>query len=174
MAVRLVILDCDLTLWDHHNVSELRLPFSRVDADTVEDAAGVRVRLQSGAQDLLRGLSERGVLISIASWNRPEPVFAILDLLDLTGFFVRPKVEFHPYKERAVATLLEELAGEGIILRPEEVLYVDDRALHLRRVRAAVGPVQTLRPGTDIKDLREVLKLILDRESKTDPTPDRR
>lgn len=160
MAVKLVILDCDLTLWDHHNASELRLPFARVDATTVQDADGVPVRLLPGARELLEALRAQGILISVASWNKPEPVFAILDLLGLTGFLTHPKVEFHPYKERAVAALLQDLAAEGVIVRPEEVLYIDDRPLHLRRVRAAVGPVRTLQPGVDIRDLRDVLNLL--------------
>ncbi len=159
-GVRLVIFDCDRTLWDHHNVSELHLPLVRVDADTVVDAGGVRVRLHPGARTLLSALREQGILISIASWNQPEPVFAIFDQLDLTGFFVRPKVEPHPYKERTIAALLAELAAEGIALRPEEVLLVDDRPLHFRRVRAAVGPLHTLQPGADFDDLREILSHI--------------
>ncbi len=163
MAVKLVILDCDLTLWNHNNVSELRLPFSRLDADTVQDANGVQVRLLPGGRELLAGLQARGILVSIASWNLREPVFAILDLLGLTAYFTRPKVEPHPYKERTIAGLLEEFAAEGIVFRPDEVLYVDDRALHLRRVRETVGAIRTLRPGRDIKDLREVM-LYLDQE----------
>lgn len=159
-GVRLVILDCDRTLWDHHNVSELQLPFVRVDADTVVDARGVPVRLRPGVRALLSALREQGILISIASWNQPEPVFAIFDQLDLTGFFVRPKVEPHPYKERTISALLAELAAEGIALRPEEVVFVDDRSRHLRRVRAAVGPLHTLQPGVDFADLPELLQRI--------------
>jgi len=157
MAVRLVIFDCDRTLWDHPNVSELALPFRRVDAETVEDARGARVRLAPGAREVLDGLRRRGVVISVASWNHPEPVAAVFELLGLTGYFTRPKVEFHPYKEKTIAALLEELAGDGLVLRPEEVLVVDDRLVHLRRVRRFIGPVRTLQPGVDIADLRQVL-----------------
>ncbi len=157
MSVRLVILDCDRTLWDHHNVTELHPPFARLDAATVTDANGVAVRLLPGATALLEALRGRGILISIVSWNEPAPVFAILDLLGLRDYFVRPKVEFHPYKERMVVELLAELSADGVPLRADEILYVDDRALHLRRVRRAVGPVQVLRAGVDIRNLREVL-----------------
>ncbi len=160
MAVRLVILDCDRTLWDHANVSELVLPLSCVDVDTVQDSTGVRVRLRPGARELLRELQARSILVSIASWNQPDPVMAILDLLGLRVYFTRPKVEPHPYKERTIATLLAEIASEGIVLRPDEVLYVDDRALHLRRVRDALGAIHVLRPGADLSDLREVVAYI--------------
>lgn len=160
MAIRLVIFDCDLTLWNHPNVSELQLPFTKLDDETVADAKGVEVRLFPGARDVLSTLRERGILISVASWNRPEPVFAIFHLLGLTEFFVRPKVEFHPYKEKTIAALLQELAADGIVLQPEEVLYVDDRPAHLRRVQAALGPVRTIHMGTDITDLRIILNYL--------------
>ena len=157
MPARLVIFDCDLTLWDHHNVSELSLPFVRVDDQTVQDAQGVRVRLRPGARELLEGLRHRGVLASVASWNHPEPVFAIFDLLDLTSFFVRPKVEAHPHKDRTIAATLHELARDGMALRPDEVVFVDDKPMHLTQVRQALGPIQTLQVGVDVTDLRDVL-----------------
>ncbi|HXF81815.1 MAG TPA: magnesium-dependent phosphatase-1 [bacterium] len=157
MAVKLVIFDCDRTLWDHPNVSELQRPFRRIDATTVADAAGVRVRLRPHAREVLDALRARGILISVASWNRPEPVLEIFEQLDLMPYFTRPKVEFHPYKEKTIRALLDELAADGVRLAPEEVLFVDDRAVHLERVRRFVGPVRTLQPGVTLHDLREVL-----------------
>ncbi len=157
MTARLIILDCDRTLWDHHNVSELTLPFSRVDEQTVQDAGGVQVRLRSGARELLAGLRTRGVLVSIASMNHPEPVLAIFDLLDLTRFFIRPKVEAHPHKDRTIGATLRELAAEGVVLQPHEVVFVDDKPMHLAQVREALGPIRTLLAGVDITDLRDVL-----------------
>jgi magnesium-dependent phosphatase-1 len=170
MTVKLVILDLDRTLWDHHNVTELRAPFTRIDAQTATDATGVHVRLQPGARALLDTLRERRILISIASWNEPAPTFAILEALGLRDYFVHPKVEFHPYKERMVSDLVRELSDKGVRLRPEEILYVDDRALHLRRVRLTVGPVQTLRAGVDIRDLRDVIGY-LDRDPASTHSP---
>lgn len=158
MAIRLVIFDCDRTLWEHRDVAETKPPYRRVDEDTIEDARGDRVRLFPGARDVLDALRERGLLISIASWNLPQIVSRILDALGLTAYFTRPKVEFHRNKDRMIASLLRELAQDGIVLRPEEVLFVDDRLAMLETVRAAVGPIRTLQAGVDITDLREVLE----------------
>ncbi|MDQ7820907.1 MAG: magnesium-dependent phosphatase-1 [Armatimonadota bacterium] len=157
MPVRLVIFDCDRTLWDHPNVTALRLPVRRVDDLTVEDADGVRVRLRPGAREVLEGLRARGILVSVASWNRPEPVQAIFEALELSHYFTRPKVEHHPYKEQTIGRLLDELAADGLALRPEEVLFVDDRMMHLDRVRRALGPVRTALAGVEVTDLRDVL-----------------
>ena len=160
VAVRLVIFDCDRTLWDHHNVSELGLPFRRTDEDTVEDTRQIRVRLFPGARDVLEELRRRETLVSVVSWNHPESVFAIFNELGLTAYFIHPKVEFHPYKEKMIAALLDDLAAEGVRLRPEEVLFVDDSRVHLQRARRLVGQVRTLRSGGDITDLREVLRFL--------------
>lgn len=160
MAVKLVILDCDRTLWDHEDVSSLRLPFSRVDHETVQDADGFRVRLNPGARALLDDLRARRVLISVASWNRPEPPLAIFGLLGLTDYFVHPKVEFHPDKDRMVAQLLADLAGDRTPVQPEEILYVDDNPVMLAKVRGAFPAIRALRAGVDVKDLREVLAYV--------------
>ncbi len=160
MTIHLVVLDCDSTLWEHEDVSTLRPPFTRVDDRTARDARGEVVRLSLGARELLEELKRRGVLISICSWNRPEPVFGILDQLGLTGYFVHPKVEFHPNKDVMITTLLDELAREGKPLRPEEVMFVDDNPRMLEKVRQSVGPVHTVRAGSDVRDLREVLNLL--------------
>jgi len=157
MAIQLVIFDCDRTLWEHHDVAETRPPFRRVDQDTVEDARGDRVRLFPGAREVLEALRGRGIMISIASWNLPEIVFQIFEALGLTDYFTHPKVEFHPRKDRMIASLLRELAADGTVLRPEEVLFVDDRLVMLETVRQALGPIRTLQAGVDISDLREVL-----------------
>lgn len=158
MAIRLVIFDCDRTLWHHEDVSSLELPFCKVNEETAADARGIPVRLFSGVREVLEALRRRGVVCSIASWNRPEPVLSILDLLDLRDFFTHPKVEFHPHKDRMVTALLAELRDEGMALRPEEILFVDDRARNLDTVRAAIGPIETLQPGVDFTNFREVLR----------------
>ncbi len=157
MAIRLVIFDCDLTLWDHRNVSGLRLPFRKVDAETVADADGVQVRLFPGVREVLAAIHDHGLIMSVASWNQPEHVFSIFDLLGLSSYFTRPKVEPHPYKERTIAALFQELRADGFPLRPEEVLYVDDRTLHFERVREAVGPVHILQAGVDFTHFTDVL-----------------
>ena len=160
MAIRLVILDCDRTLWEHEDVLMLQAPFTRVDGQTVQDARGEQVRLAAGARELLDALRQRGILISLCSWNRADLVFAILDLLGLTPYFVHPKVEFHPHKDRMIAALLAELAQEGTVLQPEEVLFVDDNPMMLEKVRQGVGAVHTLRAQLDVLDLDVVLKVV--------------
>jgi magnesium-dependent phosphatase-1 len=159
-GVRLVILDLDLTLWDHRNVSGLALPFRRVSADAVEDQHGVRVTLFPGVHSLLNGLRERNLIVACASWNDPEPVDEIFDLLALGEFFDHRKVEPHPHKERLVAALLQSLRAAGQDLAPSEILYVDDRRIHLDGIYAAVGQIRFLQFGVDIRRPDEVLAFL--------------
>src|SRR3989442_3103605 len=160
MAIRLVILDCDRTLWEHEDVLMLQAPFTRVDGQTVQDARGEQVRLAAGARQLLDALRQRGILISLCSWNRADLVFAILDLLGLTPYFVHPKVEFHPHKDRMIAALLAELAQEGTVLQPEEVLFVDDNPMMLGKGRQGVGTVRYLPAELDVLDFASVVEAV--------------
>jgi HAD superfamily phosphatase (TIGR01681 family) len=178
MAIKLVVLDCDGTLWDHLDVSGLALPFRQVAPDSVEDAQGVRVTLFSGTRALLEGLRQRGIVISAASWNHPEPVFQIFHLLDIGRYFTHPQVEFHPDKALMISRLLQTLAAEGLALalsdeapsRPpfrgvrrdgaSEVLYIDDRTLHIEHVRQVVGNIHFLQMGMDVSGPEGVLAYV--------------
>ena len=106
---------------------------------------------------MLEGLRARGLIVACASWNDPEPVDEIFSLLDLGRYFDYKKVERHPHKERTISALLRELAGSGTAPAADEVLYVDDRPIHVDAIRAAVGPVRFLQYGADIHALEEVL-----------------
>lgn len=157
MSVRLVILDLDLTLWDHRNVTALARPFKSAGDDAVVDQTGVRVSLYPGVRTLLDGLRARKLIIAAASWNEPDAVQEIFDLLDLNHYFDHKKVEPHPNKERLVAALFRDLEAAGRSLSPSEVLYIDDRRIHLDAIHAAVGPIRFLQFGVDIQRPDDVL-----------------
>lgn len=159
-GVRLVVLDCDLTLWNHPDVSALRPPFSRVNSVTAQDADGELVRLHEGVRETLEGLKERGILVSVASWNDPEPVHQLLKLFELEGYFTHPKVEPHPNKGEMIMKLIKDLERDGVNIRAEEVLYVDDNPRHLDGILKAVGRVRFKRFGVDLRRLEDILTLV--------------
>lgn len=160
MSVRLVILDLDLTLWNHRNVTGLARPFQSAGDDAVVDQTGVRVSLFPGVRTLLDGLRERSMIVAAASWNEPDAVQEIFDLLDLNHYFDHKKVEPHPNKERLVAALFRDLEAAGRRVRPSEALYVDDRRIHLDAIHATVGPIRFLQFGVDIKQPGEILSYL--------------
>jgi magnesium-dependent phosphatase-1 len=67
LRIRLVILDADRTLWDHPDISSLTLPFKKVDKNSLIDAKGEAISLFDGIIDLLKGLKERGLIISLVT-----------------------------------------------------------------------------------------------------------
>ena len=78
----------------------------------------------------------------------------------LGHYFDHKKVEPHPHKQQTISALFAELAASGVRLAPDEVLYVDDRTIHLDAVREAVGPIRFLQYGVDIRSLDEVLRYL--------------
>lgn len=157
MPVRLVIFDCDMTLWNHSDVSSLQLPFAANDGDTVRNGHGALIPLFPQVREVLRALEQRGYLLSVCSWNDPEPVYQALELLGLRGYFRHPKVEPHPHKDEMIAHMLEEFAAEGIVLRPAEVVFIDDRTLHTEAIRARLPGLHVLQMWVDLPDHRSLL-----------------
>lgn len=160
MLIRLVVFDADDTLWDRSDISALNPPFTRLREDLLVDRSGVRIQLFQGVKEALKELNAKGIVVSMASWNRPQPVFEALRRFGIEEYFTHPKVEFHPNKHEMIRSLLADLATEGIIMKPEEILYVDDSMRHIDIVREKIGPVRFLQFGVDITGIPDVLKHI--------------
>ncbi len=160
MSIKLVIFDADKTLWDHPDVSLMKPPFQRIDEDTLVDTIGSEIHLYKGVREMLQRLKEQGIVISLASWNAPEPCLEAFEKLDLLKYFTHPKVRPHPEKYKMIKELLEDLRGEGIEIEPNEILYVDDKSKHLSDVRKQIGEVCFLHMWVDVKDHLEILEYV--------------
>ena len=51
-------------------------------------------------------------------------------------------------------------AGDGVKLKPEEILYVDDRDLHVNKVREKVGAIHFIQMWIDAKKPEEILEYV--------------
>jgi len=158
--IRLVVLDADGTIWEHSDISSLSLPFKKIDENTLVDQNGVKITLFPGVRKLLKELTARGIIVSMASWNRPGPVFEALGKFGIVSYFTCPIVEFHPNKHEMMNKLLAHLAAHGAIVKPEEILYADDQTIHLEKIRKNVGAVNFLQYGVDISTLIEILDFV--------------
>jgi magnesium-dependent phosphatase-1 len=160
MAIRLVVFDADKTLWSYANVSSLILPFKLIDKNTISDSNGETFHIFEGVYELLTELQKRNVTITMASWNKPEPVREALRLFGIDKFFKIVKAEFHPDKHIMIEGILSKLSKEGIELRPEEILYVDDRNIHLQLIKEKFGQIRFVQMWVDVKAPIDILEYI--------------
>jgi len=157
LAIKLVVFDADKTLWSHPNASSLTLPFKLVNENVISDANGETFHLFDGTREMLGKLQKRKIIITVASWNKPEPVNDALRLFGIDKFFKIVKAEFHPNKHLMIEDTLLELSEEGIKLEPDEILYVDDRTIHLEQVRSRIGAIHFIQMGVDVEKPSEIL-----------------
>lgn len=160
MAIKLVVFDADKTLWTHPDISSLFLPFKLVSRDSLTDANGETFQLFDGVRELLEALENRKVINTIASWNRPEPVKDALRLFGIDHFFKIVKAEFHPEKYLMIESIISELARTGIEFNVHEILYVDDRILHLEQIRKKIGPIHFIQMWVDVKAHNEIMEYV--------------
>jgi len=119
--IKLVVFDLDETLWTMRGyVSEMVLPFKKVDNNTLVDARGVSLTLFPWVREALSFLKSKGVLIACASYNYFEQAHKALQMLGLIEFFDSLKIELCD-KEVLIEQLLKEHN-----LKPSQVLFIDD------------------------------------------------
>ena len=166
----MIIFDADKTLWDHPDVSSMSPPFKRMDENTLIDKIGSEIRLYEHVREMLEELKEQNVIISLASWNVPEPCFEALQKLDILKYFKRPKVQPHPEKHKMIKELLEDLKKDGIEVKPNEILYVDDRSRHLNDIKKQTGKIRFLQMWVDVKNHLEILDYVRGSRDNTSKT----
>ena len=157
MVIRLVVFDADRTLWDHSDISSLTLPFKKVDKNSLIDANEVSLNLFNGIRELLKELRKRGIIIALATWNKPEQIFEAIHLLEIEEFFKIIKAEFYPNKHLLIKKILSKLLKEGIQIKPSEVLYIDDQKRHLKDIHDTIGKVAFIQMWKDVKAPSEIL-----------------
>jgi magnesium-dependent phosphatase-1 len=149
-----------MTLWNHPDISSLTLPFKKLDKNSLIDARGKVLRLFDGIRDLLKGLKERNLIISLVTWNKPEHVDEAIRVLEIDKFFRFIEIKFAPNKHLLVARILARLSEKGVQLKPHEILYVDDQTRHLNDIYEKVGRIIFLQMWKDVKEPYEILTYI--------------
>ncbi len=154
--MRLLVLDLDGTLWDHEDASRLVPPYE-FHGDCVVDAFGERLCLFPGVREFLEWASGR-FLLTIASWNVEERVRPILEGFGLWDYFLFPKIEGHPNKADMIMRTLEELASIGYNM--EDVIYVNDRDIHVDDIKMTLPEVDFVHMWVDVKSFEELRELL--------------
>ncbi len=157
---RLIFLDLDGTVWSSKDISTLVSPF-RVVGDELVDSKGVRVRLYSGVREFLCSMGSNGLPVYSLSWNHMDKALEALRAFGIDSLFAGHYIEPHPRKGMVMARALKENGHAG--LKPCEIVYIDDRDIHLNDVRTRVGEVFFIQLWKDIDSYSELTELILSR-----------
>lgn len=168
--ISLVVFDLDDTLLhgldggyvcgvDYADAGRSDYTFTRLDALHLRRNDGQRFELYPEVPALFDALRRRGVLISLASYNHPEPVWRALQALDLLDYFQHPVVEWSGRKDLMLQRILAALAAQGYTIHPANALFVDDDLSgHYRQQMAEIG-VHFLQRWVDLHHLDELLRL---------------
>lgn len=168
IAISLVVFDGDDTLWegldggyisgtDYLDPGRDDYRFHKLDELYIQRSDGQRFRLFPEVRSLLPELVRRGVLISLASYNFPEPVYNALKAFEIEHFFQHPVVEWSSQKDRMIKTILRNFSRDGYLVHPRMTLFIDDdHSGRYRQQMASIG-VHFLQKGVDIQDLNELL-----------------
>ena len=119
------------------------------------------VKLPDSQYKLCEELFNRGVVQSIASFNRLEDVEAILHRLGLSNFFLIPQAEFGGRSKADMLTTIKDSLG---ISKYSDIVFVDDNQHNLAEVNTLLPEVITALP----EDMAFVVNQYFTKDSYTE------
>jgi magnesium-dependent phosphatase-1 len=167
--ISLVVFDGDDTLWvgldggyisgiNYRDPGREDYTFQPIDDLHIRRNDGQRFELYPEVPGLLKALAQRGVLISLASYNHTAPTLNAMQTFGIAGWFQRPAVAWSSQKDRMILQILQGLLAEGYAVQPETTLFIDDdHSGTYRRQMAGIG-VHFLQKDVDICDLSLLLE----------------
>jgi magnesium-dependent phosphatase-1 len=163
----ILFLDLDGTLWTHKDVSSMKPPFQQIDNMTVTDSSGQTLRVYSEMLELIDWAKSIGAIVSSLSWNIPDKAVEVLKLLGLYDLFDYHAIEPHPNKNEYMKKVLHLVAREyGRTFKPCEIVYIDDRTIHLEDILRSIGKIVFIQADECRRDIEACKKRILDATSK--------
>lgn len=159
--IKVVVLDADKTLWDHPNISNLKPPLKLVNENSLEDSSGSKVTLFSGVRETLQELKDMGFYLVLATWNIPEKTEIVLSTLKLKNYFDLIVSREYPFKFIYISHIISLLRqSKKVEIKPEEILFVDDRRVHFGNTWLYVGNVNCLEMWGDINNHKQIIEKI--------------
>mgnify|MGYP001772497648 CR=1 FL=1 len=158
--IKLVVFDADKTLWDHYNVSIFKKPYKLLNQNSIEDSTGNKLTLFPEVRNTLKEIKNMGLTIALATWNLPDKIDEILALLNLKEYFDIIVSRDHPYKFLLLAEIINRAKEKGILVKPEEIMLIDDRKAHFGNIWLYLGNVKCLEMWGDIHNYKDILEKI--------------
>jgi len=157
---KLIIFDLDGTIWDHEDISSLKLPFHKISDNIIIDSNGVIVKLHPHVHEVLNELYNMNICLTIASWNNWDHAYNALKAFNLIKYFKYIAIENHPRKHELIAKIINWYKESFSEIDFSEILYIDDRTIHLNDIYSNIGPIKFIQMWIDIKSYHELLNLI--------------
>lgn len=159
--IRAIVFDADKTLWDHHNISEFEEPLKLVDANTLEDSKGRVLHLFPDVRETLKELKNRGYILGLATWNFEDKANKVLATLDLLQYFDIIVARPYPYKFLMLSQIIIEInAKTNLKIKPNQILFLDDRRGHFGNIWLYLGDVKCLEMWKDITRYSEIFSIL--------------
>jgi magnesium-dependent phosphatase-1 len=167
-VISLIVFDGDDTLWygldggfisgvDYRDPGRTDFTFNKSGFDEILRSDGQRFHLFPEIRSTLDELTNKNVLISMASYNHRQPVMAALKAFEILDYFLQPCVEWSSKKDQMIKTIHGNLKRDGFLVAPETTLFVDDDHMGRYREQMAGIGVHFLQRGVDIQDLKQLL-----------------
>jgi magnesium-dependent phosphatase-1 len=164
LPIKLVVFDVDDTLWKVSVTfaSFLKPPLKLIETNELTDSQDARVKLFPGVRETLKNLHEKGILMSIASLNDPEPnlVMECFKIFGIADYFIYPQIN-HKGKNRNIKTILKLLRErDDMEINCSETLFVDDQELNIKSVRRGCPGIKAIHLGSEINRVSQILNLL--------------
>jgi len=160
MKIKVVIFDADKTLWDHYNISEFEEPIKIINRDEIEDIKGRKLKVFPEVRSTLEELKRNNLILGMATWNYPEKTERMLGILNLRRYFDVIVSRDFPFKFIMISEIINELKNRGISVKPENIMFIDDRRVHFGNVWLYLGKVKCVEMWKDISCHSQILKLL--------------
>ena len=158
---RILFIDLDGTVWNCLDISLLTPPFTRINENEIIDSSGVIVKLFPKVRDFLKWAKNAGLYVASLSWNIREIAVEALKAFNIYELFDNHYIEFHPHKGIVMKKAINEI--KTIIryeVKPCNIVYIDDRTIHLDEVKREVGNVVFIHMWKNFKDYDEVRRFL--------------
>ena len=160
LKYKLIVFDLDETLW---TVSDglcnlIEPPFRMATPDRLVGQRGLWVELHPGVREMLKVFKERGAFVSLASRNDAEPTKKLLEFMGILDDLFEPQLCWKP-KEESIEKIIKLLKKkEGVSVKPDEVLFIDDWPENISAVRR--WGATALLYGQDVLSFEGLIKIL--------------
>ncbi len=159
MGYRLYVFDLDETLWcaDMDEICPMEGPFE-LTGKHLARCNTATVRLRRGTRKLMRSIHRNGGICSLACRADEGICTELLDTFGIRDLFFHPRYGLMEKGEAILEVLHEIRKRLGVVIRSDEVLFVDDAPANTAEARR-VGATALLY-GRDVRNLQELKNLV--------------